>query len=471
MKSVGIFICNYNKREFVVNCIKSILNQSFQDFDLYVIDNASQDDSVEVIRREFGDKVNLIVNAENLGGSGGFNTGLRKGLAVGYPYLMLVDNDVVMDQDAVQSLYDFMKEHPEVGVGGAKILRMDIPDMIQDLGAMITFDNYFVKPCFGGERDREDLPEIKYCDYVSACTLMARREAVEQVGVMPEDNFIYWDDMEWGYMFNRAGYKVAACNKAKVWHRHTIANPTNTFVRYYMNRNRINFFAKALPEEALETFIDYILNESFRELYGSHYKNKVNLIKSSMYALDDAIHRTRGKADPYKILPKDEAEDCMVPLLKGVNTIGIRFIDQYDPQREDVKYYNLIEILCRIRKLSPDSSITVSVKDSSDRSETVMEKVDFLKAEKDDWMNYIRNIHYVDDFNGDQDLLLQMCEHVNKVTDKILPVVYIDKWCNYIASEKDYLYFANYNNSREFFFQLYKPLFVEGVKKIREANQ
>jgi len=80
MKSIGIVICNYNKRDYVMQCIQSVIDSKMQDFDIYVVDNASQDDSVEMIQKQYGNKVNLIVNKENLGGSGGFNTGLRKGL-------------------------------------------------------------------------------------------------------------------------------------------------------------------------------------------------------------------------------------------------------------------------------------------------------------------------------------------------------------------------------------------------------
>ena len=78
MKRVGAVICNFNKKEDVLNCIQSVLESKYTDYDLYVVDNASSDGSAEAIREKYGSQVTVLVNAENLGGSGGFNTGLRK---------------------------------------------------------------------------------------------------------------------------------------------------------------------------------------------------------------------------------------------------------------------------------------------------------------------------------------------------------------------------------------------------------
>lgn len=80
MKRVGAVICNFNKKEDVLNCIQSVRESKYTDYDLYVVDNASSDGSAEAIREKYGSQVTVLVNAENLGGSGGFNTGLRKAL-------------------------------------------------------------------------------------------------------------------------------------------------------------------------------------------------------------------------------------------------------------------------------------------------------------------------------------------------------------------------------------------------------
>ena len=108
-KKVGIVICNYNKAEYVVNCIQSVLESSMDDFDIYVIDNASSDDSAKRITEKFKERVTLIINPENLGGSGGFgNTDIRIVMNGGYKYVWCLDNDVLVDENAPKALWTLL---------------------------------------------------------------------------------------------------------------------------------------------------------------------------------------------------------------------------------------------------------------------------------------------------------------------------------------------------------------------------
>ena len=110
MKKIGCFVCNFNKRKFVVDCVQTLLDQVTNNNEvfIYVSDNASTDDSVEVLQREFKDKIQLVVNAENLGGSGGFNTGLRIALKENYDYAVLIDNDVKIAPHTIQTMFEYM---------------------------------------------------------------------------------------------------------------------------------------------------------------------------------------------------------------------------------------------------------------------------------------------------------------------------------------------------------------------------
>ena len=134
MKKVGIVICNYNKENAVLDCIQSILESDFQDFDLYVVDNGSTDKSVQRIEEKYPEGLVIIKNQDNLGGSGGFNTGLREVYKKGYPYLMCVDNDAMLDEQAIGNLYNFLETHEEAGMAGAKVYHMEAPDYVQQFG-------------------------------------------------------------------------------------------------------------------------------------------------------------------------------------------------------------------------------------------------------------------------------------------------------------------------------------------------
>ena len=229
MNNVGCFVCNYNKMDFVLDCVETLLQQSLKNIDVYVIDNASEDDSVVALKEKYGDRITIVVNSENLGGSGGFNTGLRIALEKGYKYAVLIDNDVKLHQDAIGNMFEYMESHPDVGIVGAKILQMSKPNIIQDIGGSITerlqmHGNYY------GYVD-EDLPADIDSDYLRTCTALARVDAVRKFGLMPEDNFIYWDDVEWSKKCQLAGYKTVAIGSAKVWHNHSITSGVSSFVK------------------------------------------------------------------------------------------------------------------------------------------------------------------------------------------------------------------------------------------------
>lgn len=101
MNPIGVVICNYNKKDFVLQCVQSVLESKEKNFDIYVVDNASSDGSAEALKKAYGNRITVIENKENLGGSGGFNTGLRIVRDKGYSYFMCLDDDAAVDENAL----------------------------------------------------------------------------------------------------------------------------------------------------------------------------------------------------------------------------------------------------------------------------------------------------------------------------------------------------------------------------------
>lgn len=327
MKAIGIVICNYNKSHFITQCVNSVLESEEHNFDIYVVDNASTDDSVERIKSTFGDQVTLIENTENLGGSGGFNTGLRIVRDRGYDYFFCLDDDAQVDETAIQRLYQYMEENPDVGMAGCRVYHAQMPEYIQQCGLMIDFDACSVSTLYADKREEGQLPEVIECDTVASCAVMVRGKVIREteVGLMPEDNFIYWDDMEWGYRMHLAGYRTVTLGSAKALHQMGAneRKPT-TFVEYYMWRNRLNFFMKYTPEEKWEQMSVQALGSIFDALYERMYREEHNQVQSIYYAYQDALEGVRGKAEEYKILPNDADEQKLLKYMQGKRTYYIR---------------------------------------------------------------------------------------------------------------------------------------------------
>lgn len=430
-KNVGIVICNYNKCEYLRNCIDSILNSNFTDYDLYVVDNHSEDDSVAMLKELFGSKLTIIENEVNLGGSGGFNTGLKRALEKDYPYLMCVDNDIVMEPNNLEKLYRFLESHDNVGIVGSKICRMDVKDRLQELGADIDFLSCNIKPLYKNCLDNQFLPIIQYCDYVPACSLMIRREVIDKIGLMPEENFIYWDDMEWGYRAKLAGYQVAALREAKVYHAMGTNTGESYFSTYYFWRNRITFFLKFATSKIKEQVFSKLAEELFQTLYGCYYKGKSNQIKVVMAAFDDALHHNMGKADSGRILLKDKIEDRIKKIFMHTKDIVIEFNGDY-------------KFLQTLLNKAEDNHITILY---HDREEVLRQHPEYAVVKSLDEIQ--RTAEY-----------LVMCAHVTKLENFDKDKIYIDGYSNIVENEADIQHFKNYHHNKTIFIEIFKSLFT-----------
>ncbi len=294
MAKVCAYVCNYNKAEDVIKCVASLLAQNIE-LDVCVVDNASTDYSVQWLREKYGKEIRLIVNEQNLGGSGGFNTGLRDGLNRGYTYIALVDNDVVLAKDAIRKLYEYLETNPTVGIVGPKILQMGKPGLIQDFGGDITTADYQMHGHLNNE-DKEQAYGEYECAYLCTCTVLARTSAIRDFGLMPEENYIYWDDVEWSRKCQLAGYRTVAISSAEVWHNLSIVNNISPFTAYYQLRNRLHFFTKYLSDKELPNFMDVILRIIFEQRCGYYMKKQGHVVRALTAAFDDYLHLRRGRA-------------------------------------------------------------------------------------------------------------------------------------------------------------------------------
>ena len=430
MKTIGAFICNYNKAEFVVKCVTAIKDQTCNDIDIFVVDNASEDNSVALLQQEFGDSITILQNETNLGGSGGFGRAIRTALELDYKYFMLIDNDAFLDCKAVEYLYNYMEAHVDVGLCGAETLYLQDPSKIQDLGGKIDYQHYQWGGIIGGLVELQG-NAILECDYVASCSVMARTEAVRKFGGFPEENFIYWDDIEWCTKCWKAGYKVIVNGNAKTLHDMSGASVQNMFLRYYANRNRYKFFIKYLPEEKLEDFYQVITTEFFSQNYGAMHKAKYGTVFTAWNALDDFMHGITGKATDGKIVPYVEGKDRLAKKIEKSRNILI-----YMPTHTQKDYDGLNSVLRYIMKYNKDAEAMVT-------------------------------FHLEDYCLEDYDIVLELCEHVTKVKNNILPRVYIDQWRNAILDEGDFNYFSNYEKALKNFQDMYRPLFEARKKELR----
>ncbi len=302
--SVIGFIVNWNKRDLLREMIKSLDADVRGRMHVILVDNASTDGSVEMVRAEFP-HVEVIQNEINLGGAGGFNTGIRAVWNRPYDYVWLMDNDIEVWPGAFDALLVALKKDPQIGLVGSKILHADDHSVICEIGSSINFWTAGTHP---NQLNGMDPPAKKIweADYVAACSAMARMSALHKVGLWDKNYFVMWDDMEWGCRFRKKGYRVCGIADSAISHPGFSERSRGVVaLKYFGTRNRFFFIGKMYG--GLQR-IFYLMCLEGRKRAQAHYWSLVDK------NLGTAIRR--GMADFWALqmgpAPKDLAA-CLPP--------------------------------------------------------------------------------------------------------------------------------------------------------------
>lgn len=321
-------IVNWNKREHVRRLLGELGALRRPPDEILVVDNASTDGSAEMIAAEFP-HVTLLRSPQNVGGSGGFNRGLRWALERGgFDYLWLLDNDVVVHEGALEALLATAEADPAVGLVGSRIVDLGHPEKTQEVGATIfwptctlvkTGENAtFARP---GTQPAQVFP----ADYVASCSLLARTRAVEEVGIWDEGYFVFFDDIEWGIRFNRAGWKVVATTGSVIEHENFYERRLTQSVatKSLCTRNALHFMHGFAPPRIRPLLLTRVFTFLLHEVVQEWLDGRPEAARGHLVAIGDFFRSVRGPnrhvfhERPLVLTPADPAALAAVPRRKG----------------------------------------------------------------------------------------------------------------------------------------------------------
>ena len=247
---VTVVVVNWNRRELLRNCLLSLEAQRGIPgrFDVVLVDNGSQDQSVEMAEREFGDssafRLQLIENSRNLG----FCEANNQGFAVARSrYIALLNNDAEAEADWLAALCSALEAHPTAGMAASKILVWEDPNRIDKVGHLIYLDGQN-RGRGTGELDEGQYDEPGETLWPDGCACLYRREMIEAIGGFDEDFFAYADDAELGLRARIAGWGCVYVPKAVVrHHRGATLGVANLRRLELIERNRVLLVAKLFP--------------------------------------------------------------------------------------------------------------------------------------------------------------------------------------------------------------------------------
>lgn len=223
---VSIIILTYNGEEYISDCLNSVLNQSYNNIEIIVIDNASKDKTVEILRNFQFPKIKIIANKKNLGFGAGHNVGIKESRSALPEFILCLNQDIVLDKDFIFEAIEVFKKGSKIGAVQGKLLQrtMNSEQRTIDTTGLIIFKNRQVVNRGQGEKDIGQYEKIEEIFGADGAAPVYRREALEDVKIFnseyfDEDFFAYKEDIDLSWRLRLYGWKIVYNHKSIAWHK------------------------------------------------------------------------------------------------------------------------------------------------------------------------------------------------------------------------------------------------------------
>lgn len=240
MKKVAIILINYNQYALTKECIKSIRNSTYVDYEIIVVDNNSVDDSVEKLRK-LTDEIVLIESKENLGFSYGCNIGIKYAEKNGFDYVLLLNNDTEIDSKMIENLIN------NIGKNVVCVPKMYYYDSgkIWYAGGIINRNKGNAQHIGIGKDDCELYSKDKIVDFATGCCILIPINIIKKVGYLDEKYFMYCEDLDYSLRLVEKKIKIKYIASATLRHKVGSSSGKKSKLNvYYSTRNRLYILNK-----------------------------------------------------------------------------------------------------------------------------------------------------------------------------------------------------------------------------------
>lgn len=250
---VSIIILNWNQPDATIECLNSVKAISYPNYEIIVVDNGSQDDSIPCIKRSHPD-VRIIALPQNTGYARGNNEGMK---ASHGDLFLILNNDVVVSPDFLEPLVDQSESWPRVGALSPKILSAKDPKHAEYSGFKSI--NPFTGRGFMRKGNVESYGEIEETGIMHGAAFLVKRKVAQETGLLYEDYFLYYEEVDWSYRIRNKGYKIVYVGVSVVYHYGSKSHAENSTQKTrWLNRNRIIFARRRLSLPMMLVFSAYL---------------------------------------------------------------------------------------------------------------------------------------------------------------------------------------------------------------------
>jgi GT2 family glycosyltransferase len=244
---VSVISINYNSIQVTLDMISSVLESEFSgEIEIIIIDNNSLNDDLSLLEGKYPN-IKLIKLSKNIGFAGGNNVGIKASTG---DYIFLLNNDTEVEKNTIETLVNVLVKDNGIGAISPKILYHKSPHIIQYAGGY-KMNLFTLRAKHRGNMavDKGQFDNEKSTAYTHGAAMLVPRTVIEKVGLMFEDYFLYYEELDWCQRILEFGYKLEFCGQVKVFHKESISVGKNSPSKiYYLNRNRILYARRNLSK-------------------------------------------------------------------------------------------------------------------------------------------------------------------------------------------------------------------------------
>lgn len=254
---VSIVSINYNSTVQTKELLESLRKVDYKNLEIIIVDNGSANRDIEDIVDDFPE-VHFIMNPDNLGFAGGNNVAIREARG---EYVFFVNNDAELTPGCIRPLLDTFGQFKDAGAVSPKFHYYSKPGIIEYAGyspiSAITGRNDTIG---ANEKDQGQYDQVSTTHYTHGGGMMVPKKVIDEVGPMPEEYFLYYEEFDWCEMMKKAGYKIYYQPNALVCHKVSASIGQNSTLKtYYLTRNRILFMRRNKSSVSYAVFLTFLL--------------------------------------------------------------------------------------------------------------------------------------------------------------------------------------------------------------------
>ncbi|WKZ70509.1 MAG: glycosyltransferase family 2 protein [Melioribacteraceae bacterium] len=261
MYRVCAIVLNYNGFEDTIVCVNSLLKATYKYLDIVIVDNGSNNNSVEKLSQKFP-KLEIIVAKKNLGYAGGMNLGIRFALQKNYDFVLILNNDTEVTNNFLEPMLKVFEENSNIGIASPKVGLFDRREIIYCAGAEINFFLCGGIAQYKGKNMHAYANENRFISMAEGCCLLVKKEVFEEVGLFDEKFFLYFEEVEFSERVIEK-FKIVYVHNSIIYHKSGGGLGWSNYsplYYYYYTRNRFIFFKDKSILIKLYVFIFALLN-------------------------------------------------------------------------------------------------------------------------------------------------------------------------------------------------------------------